>query len=111
MAKILYVGAEEHMEHMTREELEEDGHRVLCHPGEHKLFYKIEHENPDLVLLDDAGGFDTMLNRLQEIRNTFFSLPLILYCAYDTFREDVRSIAADFSIIKSFDTTELKKKI
>jgi DNA-binding response OmpR family regulator len=111
MAKILYVGAEEHMEHMTREELEEDGHRVLCHPGEHKLFYKIEHENPDLVLLDDAGGFDTMLNRLQEIRNAFFSLPLILYCAYDTFREDVRSIAADFSIIKSFDTTELKKKI
>jgi len=31
--------------------------------------------------------------------------------AYDTFKEDIKSIAADFYVIKSFDLTELKKKI
>jgi hypothetical protein len=31
--------------------------------------------------------------------------------AYDTFKEDMKSIAADFYVIKSFDLTELKNKI
>jgi DNA-binding response OmpR family regulator len=38
-------------------------------------------------------------------------LPVILSTAYDTFKEDMKSIAADFYVVKSFDLTELKKKI
>lgn len=34
-----------------------------------------------------------------------------LRTAYDTYKEDIKSIAADFYVIKSFDLTELKQKI
>ena len=55
----------------------------------------------------DYNGLDL----LQEIRNKFYDLPVILCTAYDTFKEDIKSIAADFYVIKSFDLAELKKKI
>ena len=48
---------------------------------------------------------------LQDIRNEFYNLPVVLCTAYDTFKEDMKSIAADFYVIKSFDLTELKSKI
>ena len=71
----------------------------------------IEKEKPDLVVLDikmvDYNGLDL----LQDIRNKYYDLPVILCTAYDTFKEDMKSIAADFYVIKSFDMTELKKKI
>ena len=35
----------------------------------------------------------------------------MIVTAYDTFKEDMKSIAADFYVVKSFDLTELKKKI
>jgi hypothetical protein len=35
----------------------------------------------------------------------------VLCTAYDTFKEDMKSIAADFYVIKSFDLSELKNKI
>jgi DNA-binding response OmpR family regulator len=72
---------------------------------------RIQNEKPDLVILDikmvDYNGLDL----LQEIRSKFYDLPVILCTAYDTFKEDIKSIAADFYVIKSFDLTELKKKI
>ncbi|MFH2126224.1 MAG: response regulator, partial [Pseudomonadota bacterium] len=43
--------------------------------------------------------------------NKYYDLPVILCTAYDTFKEDMKSIAADFYVIKSFDLTELKNKI
>jgi two-component system response regulator (stage 0 sporulation protein F) len=55
----------------------------------------------------DYNGLDL----LQEIRNKFYNMPVILCTAYDTFKEDIKSIAADFYVIKSFDLTELKKKV
>jgi hypothetical protein len=36
---------------------------------------------------------------------------VILATAYDSFKEETKSIAADFYIVKSYDLTELKKKI
>jgi two-component system response regulator (stage 0 sporulation protein F) len=48
---------------------------------------------------------------LQDIRNRFYNMPVVLCTAYDTFKEDMKSIAADFYVIKSFDLTELKNKI
>jgi two-component system response regulator (stage 0 sporulation protein F) len=36
---------------------------------------------------------------------------VILCTAYDTFKEEMKSIAADFYVIKSFDLTELKSRI
>lgn len=111
MAKILIVDDEEHIRYLYAEELSEAGYEVITADSGYKLLERIEQESPDLVVLDikmvDYNGLDL----LQDIRNKFYDLPVILCTAYDTFKEDIKSIAADFYVIKSFDLTELKNKI
>ena len=111
MAKILIVDDEEHIRFLYSEELTEAGYEVITADSGQGLLEKIEEENPDLVVLDikmvDYNGLDL----LQDIRNKFYNLPVVLCTAYDTFKEDMKSIAADFYVIKSFDLTELKNKI
>jgi DNA-binding NtrC family response regulator len=111
MAKILIVDDEEHIRFLYSEELTEAGYEVVTADSGHKLLERIEKEKPDLVVLDikmvDYNGLDL----LQDIRNKYYNLPVVLCTAYDTFKEDMKSIAADFYVIKSFDLTELKNKI
>jgi DNA-binding response OmpR family regulator len=111
MAKILVVDDEEHIRLLYSEELREEGYDVSTAEGGYRLLERIEKERPDLVVLDikmvDYDGLDL----LQDIRNKFYDLPVILSTAYDTFKEDMKSIAADFYVVKSFDLSELKKKI
>jgi len=111
MAKILIVDDEEHIRFLYSEELTEAGYEVITADSGYELVEKIEKEKPDLVVLDikmvDYNGLDL----LQDIRNKFYDLPVVLCTAYDTFKEDMKSIAADFYVIKSFDLTELKNKI
>jgi DNA-binding response OmpR family regulator len=111
MPKILVVDDEEHIRLLYSEELKEAGYEVITAENGYKLLETIEGEKPDLVILDikmvDYNGLDI----LQDIRNQFYDLPVILSTAYDTFKEDMKSIAADFYVVKSFDLTELKKKI
>jgi DNA-binding response OmpR family regulator len=111
MAKILIVDDEEHIRFLYSEELTEAGYEVITAENGYQLLEKIEDEKPDLVVLDikmiDYNGLDL----LQDIRNKFYNLPVVLCTAYDTFKEDMKSIAADFYVIKSFDLTELKSKI
>ena len=111
MAKILIVDDEEHIRYLYSEELSEAGYEVITAESGYELLEKIEEEGPDLIVLDikmvDYNGLDL----LQDIRNKFYNLPVVLCTAYDTFKEDMKSIAADFYVIKSFDLTELKNKI
>ena len=111
MAKILVVDDEEHIRLLYSEELSEVGYEVITAADGYKLAERIDKEKPDLIVLDikmvDYNGLDL----LQEIRNKFYNMPVILCTAYDTFKEDIKSIAADFYVIKSFDLTELKEKI
>jgi DNA-binding NtrC family response regulator len=48
---------------------------------------------------------------LQEIRNRYYDLPVILCSAYEVFKRDVKAIAADAYVVKSSDLTPLKKAI
>lgn len=111
MAKILIVDDEEHIRFLYSEELTEAGYEVITADSGYKLLDRIEQEKPDLVVLDikmvDYNGLDL----LQDIRNRYYDIPVVLCTAYDTFKEDMKSIAADFYVIKSFDLTELKTKI
>ncbi|MBW2049173.1 MAG: response regulator [Deltaproteobacteria bacterium] len=111
MAKILIVDDEEHIRYLYAEELSDAGYEVVTAEDGHMLLEKIEREKPDLVVLDikmvDYNGLDL----LQDIRNRFYDLPVVLCTAYDTFKEDMKSIAADYYVIKSFDLSELKSKI
>jgi DNA-binding response OmpR family regulator len=111
MAKILIVDDEQHIRYLYSEELTEAGYEVITAENGYKLIERIEEERPDLVVLDIKMVGYNGLDLLQEIRNKFYDLPVILCTAYDTFKEDMKSIAADHYVIKSFDLTELKNRI
>ena len=111
MAKIFLVDDEEHICKYYTEELSEEGHEVSTSLSGHNLLEKIALFKPEVVILDiklvDYDG----LELLQEIRNRHHDLPVILCTAYDTYKYDPKSIAADYYVIKSFDLSELKMAI
>ena len=51
------------------------------------------------------------LEMLQEIRRWYADLPIIIFSAYDSYKYDIKAIAADYYVVKSLDLTELKTKI
>jgi DNA-binding response OmpR family regulator len=111
MKRILVVDDEEHIRQLYLEELSAEGYEVLTLATGHNLLKKINLLNPDLVILDiklvDYDG----LELLQEIRNLYFNLPVILCTAYDTYKEDPKAFAADYYVVKSFDLTQLKMAV
>jgi DNA-binding NarL/FixJ family response regulator len=66
---------------------------------------------PDLVLLDlyldETDGFGV----LHDIKEQYPNIPVIIYTAYDSYREDPRVSEADGYVIKSMAFDELKEKI
>ncbi len=111
MAKILIVDDEEHIRMLYQVELEDEGYEVTTAADGFRLLERIERDRPDLVLLDIKMAGYNGLDLLQEIRNRFYDLPVILCSAYDSFKRDIKSIAADFYVVKSSDLTQLKKTI
>jgi DNA-binding NtrC family response regulator len=111
MAKILIVDDEEHIRMLYQVELEDEGYEVVTAPDGHNLLERIESDKPNLVVLDIKMAGYNGLDLLQEIRNRFYNLPVILCSAYDSFKRDMKSIAADFYVVKSSDLTQLKKTI
>lgn len=111
MARILVVDDEEYIRQLYTEELSEEGHKVNTAASGHNLLRRIDSLQPDALVLDiklvDYDG----LELLQAIRNKHHDLPVILCSAYDTYKEDPKSIAADYYVIKSFDLSELKMAI
>jgi DNA-binding response OmpR family regulator len=110
-SKILVVDDEAHIRLLYTEELTEEGYQVITAENGDGLLDRIDREKPDLVVLDikmvDYNGLDL----LQDIRNKYYDLPVILCSAYDTFKDDMKSIAADHYVVKSFELDELKQKI
>ena len=111
MNKILVVDDEKSMQILYADELAEEGYHVITHGGGTGLLDLLDRERPDLVLLDIRLRGENGLDLLQDIRKTFYDLPVILCTAYSIFKQDVRSIAADDYVVKSFDMRELKAKV
>ena len=111
MAKILVVDDEKSIRALCAEELSEEGYEVITTGEGKEVMGLIARENPSAVVLDirmeDCDGLDL----LQELRNAYPELPIILNTAYDSYRDDVKSVAADYYVVKSFDLSELKAKI
>lgn len=111
MARVLLVDDEEYIHHLYTEELSEEGHEVYTAASGHNLLRRIDSLQPQAVVLDiklvDYDG----LELLQEIRNRYHDLPVVLCTAYDTYKYDQKAIAADYYVIKSFDLSELKMAV
>jgi CheY-like chemotaxis protein len=111
MKKILIVDDEEVIRMLYAEELEEEGYEVVTAGSGHGLVEMIEKGKPDLVILDIKMAEHDGLDLLQDIRKEFYDIPVILCSAYSSFKGDLKSIAADYYVVKSADLSELKQKI
>jgi len=95
MAKILIVDDELVIRILYEEELTEEGYHVISTDDCEGLMEIIRKEAPDVIVLDIEMGNHSGLDLLQEIRNTFYNLPVILSTAYSTFKYDLRAGASD----------------
>ena len=111
MIRILVVDDEAHIRLLYSEELKDDGYEVITAESGDGLLDTIAKEKPSLIILDIKMGTHNGLDLLQDIRNHYYDLPVILSTAYDSFKEDMKSMAANDYVIKSFDLAELKKSI
>ncbi len=110
--KVLVVDDEKHIRMLYSEELQGEGYVVATSDGTEDILEVIAKENPQVVILDiKLGGARSGLDLLQEIRSKDQSLPVILSTAYDSFQHDLKSIAADYYVVKSVDLEELKTKV
>ncbi len=111
MKKILLVDDEEGIQMLYREELEEEGYKVIsAYTGEEGL-EKFKAESPDLVILDiqmpGINGIETL--RQMKMKNP--KLPVILSSAYNEYKQDLGAWASDEYVVKSSNINELKEAV
>ncbi len=111
MKKVLVADDENLLCQLYTEELRSEGYEVFTTNEGAGLIEMIEQHKPDLIVLDIRMGEYDGLDLLQDIRNAYYEMPVILCSAYSSFRHDLKSIAADHYVVKSADLTELKIKI
>ncbi len=111
MAKILVVDDERHIRELYSLELSGEGYDVETRASCRNLLRDMETSKHNLIILDIRLVDDDGLEMLQEIREHHPDVPVIMCSAYDSYRYDVRTIAADAYVVKSFDLSELKMKI
>ena len=71
----------------------------------------IRQKSPDVILLDIRLGAHNGLDLLQDIRNIYYDLPVILCSGLPLFKYDLKAIAADYYVVKSPNLIELKTKV
>lgn len=111
MNTILVLDDDEAIRMLYADELCEEGYKVIASGNVSRVMSLIEENRPDLIVMDIRLGKHNGLDLLQDIRNTYYDLPVILCTAYPAFQYDMKSIAADYFVIKSSNLTELKAKI
>ena len=111
MAKVLIIDDEKHIRMLYAEELREEGYDVAVAADGKDILELIEKERPDVIVLDIKMVSSNGLDALQDVRNKYYNLPVILCSAYGSYKVDIKAIAADAYVVKSSDLTELKNKI
>jgi DNA-binding NtrC family response regulator len=110
--RVLVVDDEKHIRMLYQEELESEGYVISTSDGLDDILEVIAREHPAVVVLDiKLGPSLSGLDLLQKIRSKDQEIPVILSTAYDSFQHDLKSIAADYYVVKSVDLAELKDKV
>ena len=108
MEKILILDDDDAIRTLYAEELKDEGYEVIPLGDASNLLKLIEQTRPDLILLDIKLGEYNGLDMLQDMRSFDYNMPIILCTSYPVFKYDLRSITADYYVVKSSDLEELK---
>lgn len=112
MAKILIVDDQPCVRHFLAEQLAGLPEHLVTSAGSAELAAaRLKASLPDLVLLDlyldGADGFELF----NDMKRQYPQLPVIIFTAYDSFRDDPRLFGADGYVLKSVDPAKLLGKI
>ena len=111
MPTILIVDDEANLRLLYRKELEDEGFEVIEAATAEEGLREFEKRRPDLVVLDirmpGMNGLEAMAQVLDRDRR----VPIVLHTAYDSYRDDFTSWAADAYVTKSADTAELVRTV
>jgi DNA-binding response OmpR family regulator len=108
---VLVIDDEAHVRMLYAEELRMRGYEVVASDGSDDPLALVATHAPDLIILDIKLGSRSGLDVLQTIRCGHADLPIILCTAYDSFRFDLKSIAADAYVVKSYDSSDLMRTV
>jgi DNA-binding NtrC family response regulator len=111
MKRVLIIDDDPSIQLLYEEELSEEGYEVISSDGEKGLPPLIAAKRPDLILLDVKLRSRSGLDLLQDIRNVFHRISVIVTTAYPAFELDPKSVAADAYVTKSSDLRKLKQQI
>jgi len=111
MANILIVDDQSCVRELLSEELISEGYGVATLGDAESISGHLRFSQPDLVLLDLYLDGLEGIGVLHDIKRQHPDLPVIIFTAYDSYREDPRLSQADGYIIKSTVLDELKGKI
>ena len=111
MTKILCVDDDLGFLQIYRDELAEEGYKVVVARNGKEAMAVVQNENPDLVIMDirmpTMDGIETLIAMLGRNRE----MPVILHTAYPEYQDNYMTWGADAYVIKSSDLTHLKRTI
>jgi DNA-binding NtrC family response regulator len=109
--KILVIDDDSAIRYLYQEELSSEGYEVFTTGDCSNLLNTIKEQEPDVIVLDIMMEGYNGLDLLQDIRNTYWELPVILCTSYPMFKYEPESVSADYFVIKNSDLSSLKIKV
>ncbi len=111
MTTILLVEDDENQRLLYEQELGLEGYEIITAADGKEGLRKVEERQPNLIIMDinmpKMNGIDAMGRVVSKHKN----IPIIIYTAYSSYKDNFMSWLANAYIIKSSDLTELKNKI
>jgi DNA-binding response OmpR family regulator len=93
--------------------LEEERYHVKSYPNAHTFKQSLNHEHPDLVIMDvklpDGNGME-ICHELKAAQTTAH-IPIIMVSAHHDFNLDKEKCEAEAFVAKPFDINDLMKKV
>ena len=111
MKKILVADDEEGIRVLYKEEFEEEGYEVKLAANGKETLELLNTFLPDLIILDikmpDINGIEI----LQQVREKFRNLPVVLSSAYPEYQQNLATWASDAYVVKSSNLENLKATV
>jgi DNA-binding response OmpR family regulator len=111
MKKILIVEDEEALCLLYKEELSQEGYDVMTVYDAEQALEVLNRERFDLIITDIRMPGRDGVELITQILGLRKDIPIIINTAYQSYKEDFMTWAADAYVVKSSSLLELKSKI
>ena len=109
--KLLVVEDEKNLCLLYREELAKEGYKVVAVSDADSALAAIKKQKFDLIITDIRMPIKNGIDLITQIMALRKDIPIIINTAYQSYKHDFMTWAADAYIVKSASLDELKSKI